>query len=687
MPYTKYVDSKRSQDDLSLLRASLINVKGYNPYCTLPRNNDRGMKPIWNIFPDVVTDKVHHLKSMIHKVGNSQESPIDVGMKSEKVTMSGHSRRGKCRLQNRTPLACALAAALALHGAAALVPYHRYLPHANAFRGRSSHLALSSRQTSSVRAYTVSTAVEDVEDSGSEDLNSKSYSPLNVTTGEPIISVDDANARSANMLGLAVSNVEVPSFEDLSVVEKESGVGIKAMLADIRLFTLPLLAVWLSNPLLSLIDTAAVGNFAGVYHLAALGPATALCDQGTYLLSFLTIVTTSQLASAFARNDKKDASRNVEDALLASFICGVAWSALLLSPLGVPVVKSFIPKAAQDILPLSLSYARIRAFGFVPALASLVLQASSLARRAISIPLIAVGISSLGNLLGDGLLVGRFGMGVNGAAIATVVAQILSCAILLKYEIPELTRSDRGLGLRVKEASRFLALCIRPAMALIGKVTINFNVAVTAATCGLPSLAAHQVCTGVYFLLSPMGEALSQTVQNLLPKTMQSSSEISTSIDESTKSDEYKVGWLTKDARRLVKVVAAFALALGVVDAVVGAALPAFFPGLFTPVAAVIKEMKVIAPLVGGCLLFHALSTTLEGVLFATRDTAFLSFIYPLNSLIAYGAFNMIRNAKGLTSLKTVWLAYVTYQVTRCTQFFLRILWNQRQKKVVVKNA
>merc|ERR1712086_369331 len=100
--------------------------------------------------------------------------------------------------------------------------------------------------------------------------------------------------------------------------------------------------------------------------------------------------------------------------------------------------------------------------------------------------------------------------------------------------------------------------------------------------------------------------------------------ETSTSISESTKSDEYKVGWLTQDARRLVKVVAAFALAPGVVDAVVGGALPAFFPGLFTSVASVIKEMKVIAPLVGGCLLFHALSTTLEGVLFATRDTVFL---------------------------------------------------------------
>ena len=68
-----------------------------------------------------------------------------------------------------------------------------------------------------------------------------------------------------------------------------------------------------------------------------------------------------------------------EDALLASFFCGVAWSTILLSPLGVPVVNLFIPKAAQDILHLALSYSRIRAFGFIFALASLVLRSCFLA--------------------------------------------------------------------------------------------------------------------------------------------------------------------------------------------------------------------------------------------------------------------------------------------------------------------
>lgn len=207
----------------------------------------------------------------------------------------------------------------------------------------------------------------------------------------------------------------------------------------------------------------------------------------------------------------------------------------------------------------------------------------------------------------------------------------------------------------------------------------------TAATCGLPSLAAHQVCYAVYLLLNPLGEAFSQTVQNLLPATIQSEpSSDSTSIGEST---EHRIGFLTQDARRLVKVVSGAALTLGVINAIAGTCLPLFSPGLFTSVVEVIKEMKGIAFLVGGSLLFHALSGTLEGVLFATGDTAFLSFVYLLNSMVAFGAFAMIRNAAKCTTLATVWSTYVFYQVVRCTQFFLRILYNQRQDKVATKNA
>lgn len=608
--------------------------------------------------------------------------------------------RKSIRYRNRTSLTYILVAALAIHTTTALVPYRKYINHVRSSPYKPCH---NFSPKSLVCTNMVSIALEDVGDPlnlenddimlGEKSIlrdvvdnhvDNQIYSPNevyapgsqalneNVTTDGLLTGA--ALANGANMLEMAVSAVEVPNFKELTVKSEKSS--ISAALTDVRMFTLPLLGVWLSNPLLSLIDTTAVGKFSGVSHLAALSPATCLCDDGIYMLSFLTIVTTNQLANAFKKNDMAAVSKHVEDGLLASAAVGLAFSLVLLSPLGTTALECIVPQTVKNLIPLSLGYMHIRAFGFIPALAALVLQASSLARRAVSLPLVAVALSSILNISGDVLLVGVLGMGINGAAVATVAAQILSCAILLKYELRELRLSNRRIRQRIKDASKFLGLCLGPAFALVGKSTVNLSLTQTAGICGTASLAAHQVCIGIYYLLCPMGDAISQTVQNLLPGTMGDQSR----MEDSGRTN---IDILTKDGRSLMCILAGAAMALGVFDAAVGGSLTLFFPSFFSSVPEVIAEMIVVAPLVGGCLLLHALGTTLEGALFATRDTSFLSIAYPLLSVVACTAFAMLRDAarlgKSAASLKAVWTVLFFYQVTRCTQFVARFAWNQRK--------
>ena len=57
-------------------------------------------------------------------------------------------------------------------------------------------------------------------------------------------------------------------------------------------FAMPMLGGWLVSPLMSLIDTGVVGRSATPVELAALGPATMVCDSSAYLLSFLGVATT-----------------------------------------------------------------------------------------------------------------------------------------------------------------------------------------------------------------------------------------------------------------------------------------------------------------------------------------------------------------------------------------------------------
>ena len=53
-------------------------------------------------------------------------------------------------------------------------------------------------------------------------------------------------------------------------------------------FTIPTLAVWLVNPILSLVDTAVVGLQCST-DLAALAPGTMLIDYTSYIFTFLSV--------------------------------------------------------------------------------------------------------------------------------------------------------------------------------------------------------------------------------------------------------------------------------------------------------------------------------------------------------------------------------------------------------------
>ena len=88
--------------------------------------------------------------------------------------------------------------------------------------------------------------------------------------------------------------------------------------------------------------------------------------------------------------------------------------------------------------------------------------------------------------------------------------------------------------------------------------------------------------------------------------------------------------------------------ALGLIDAALATAGPVLFPGAFTADALVAAEIRKTAPIVGACLFVHALSVSLEGVLFATNDAQSVAKLYIGNALAMGLAFSWAR-ARGPT--------------------------------------
>lgn len=92
--------------------------------------------------------------------------------------------------------------------------------------------------------------------------------------------------------------------------------GVLPSYKKLIVFTATTILIWLSEPLLSLVDTTIVGLTASVksavVQIAALGPATTLFDSLIYTTYFLAIATTNQLAPGLAAAAAAESSMSVE---------------------------------------------------------------------------------------------------------------------------------------------------------------------------------------------------------------------------------------------------------------------------------------------------------------------------------------------------------------------------------------
>lgn len=95
-----------------------------------------------------------------------------------------------------------------------------------------------------------------------------------------------------------------------------------SQIKEIVLFTGPATGLWLCGPLMSLIDTVVIGQ--GSYiELAALGPATVLCDYMSYVFMFLSIATSNMVATYLARRDKNQVQHQISILLFVGMTCGL----------------------------------------------------------------------------------------------------------------------------------------------------------------------------------------------------------------------------------------------------------------------------------------------------------------------------------------------------------------------------
>lgn len=216
-------------------------------------------------------------------------------------------------------------------------------------------------------------------------------------------------------------------------------------------FSVPLLLSNLFQQLYNSVDSAVVGSYAGDAALAAVGSTAALINLIIGFFLGISTGTNILYAMHFGAGDRQGLKKLINSAMLISIICGAVIS--VLGVLGAETMLRWMG-TPEDVLPLSTRYLRIYMAGTIVTLIYNVGAGMIRAEGDSTRPLIYLVIGGITNFILDMIFVAWLGMGAAGAALATILAQLVSAVLIVirltrlheDYRLRPLKMSMNGLA-------------------------------------------------------------------------------------------------------------------------------------------------------------------------------------------------------------------------------------------------
>lgn len=209
-------------------------------------------------------------------------------------------------------------------------------------------------------------------------------------------------------------------------------------------FALPVLLALLLQAMYGAVDLQVVGRFGTAADISAVSTGSEIMRTLTMILTGLSMGVTVLLGQKLGEEKPEEAGRTVGSGVCLFGVLALAVTAAALA--GAPALARLM-RAPADAFAGTVTYVRICAGGSVFIVAYNLLGSIFRGLGDSRMPLLTVFIACVLNVLGDLLLVGGCGMGVAGAAVATVLAQAvsvaLSCLVIRRRPLPfTMTRAD-----------------------------------------------------------------------------------------------------------------------------------------------------------------------------------------------------------------------------------------------------
>lgn len=279
-------------------------------------------------------------------------------------------------------------------------------------------------------------------------------------------------------------------------------------------YALPVAATGILEQLFNASDIAIVGNFASQNRTAAIagiGANSPIIGVILNLFIGISLGTNVVIANAIGRKDQEDVEKAVHTSVLAALIGGILVTILGELCIGNVLKLLNIP---ADVLPYATLYIRIYLLG-MPVIFLYNFEAAIFRSTGdTKIPLQALALSGILNVILNLIFVVILHMTVNGVAIATVIANVVSSTVLFI----RLTHTDKWIRItpsRIRIDHSCLLKILRIGLpAGIQSMVFNLaNVVIQAAINSLgtvviaASSAAYNIEILVYYIFNSFSQA------------------------------------------------------------------------------------------------------------------------------------------------------------------------------------
>lgn len=209
-------------------------------------------------------------------------------------------------------------------------------------------------------------------------------------------------------------------------MEREHDFTQGPILSALLRFALPVLLALLLQAMYGAVDLQVVGKFGTAADISAVSTGSQIMQTVTMVITGLAMGVTVLLGQKIGEGKPEEAGHAVGCGIcLFAAVTLIVTAVMLLAAPGMAVVM----QAPADAFDGTVRYVRICSAGAVFIVAYNILGSIFRGLGDSKMPLITVAIACFFNIAGDLLLVGGFGMGVAGAAVATVAAQGISVAL------------------------------------------------------------------------------------------------------------------------------------------------------------------------------------------------------------------------------------------------------------------